>query len=200
MDSEQNSHELQDADTVEALKLKLQETEAKLSSATEYLKIADEMQEELFNLRYEHWIYKISTILWEEKRAILESLPRLAHMRNEALKKLKMGKTSTAGKAIDYFINEIMSQFPSNLPQEPKKKKLITILKKKPDPNYLADRVESFFFEMTEEGFSFISLLEELSELIGSHRSKDASFELDRAIAIIEGLDEVKHFLQSRNS
>lgn len=97
----------------EELQNKLTITEKKLSSALEDLQKAEEMQQELLTLRNDHWLLKVENGILKEQQAIVESMPRLAGIRVRTLDKLKMGKQSVAGKAINAFIKEINAQLPT---------------------------------------------------------------------------------------
>lgn len=71
------------------------------------------MQQELLTLKNDHWLLKAKMEALQEQKAIVENMPRLAGIRDRTLDKLKMGRQSAAGKAINAFIKEINAQLPT---------------------------------------------------------------------------------------
>lgn len=72
-----------------------------------HLSVADEMNQERLELKTENWLLKQKVEIEGEATVVLSTMPRLAEIKDRTLNKLKMGRQSAAGKAIDAFIREL---------------------------------------------------------------------------------------------
>lgn len=73
------------------------------------MQLADEMQQELLEIKSENWMLKCKVETENERTAVLAAMPRLAFIRDNVLNKLKVGRQSLAGKALNAFIKELES-------------------------------------------------------------------------------------------
>lgn len=67
------------------------------------------MNDERLQFKHENYILSAKLNILNEQIAVNAAMPRLAHLRDRVLSNLKMGRQSTAGKAINAFIKELMA-------------------------------------------------------------------------------------------
>lgn len=105
----------------------IQELQKRIKNQDEQLKIADEMNQEMLVLKPQHWLTteelrikreQLQQAETDNQRLLLENQklqnnlgnslqPDYEAARDRTLKKLKVGRQSSPGKAIDAFIREL---------------------------------------------------------------------------------------------
>ncbi len=108
---------------------------------------SEEINRELVELRNENWQLYEQVRIRDEQIQINATMPRLAEIRSRTLNKLKVGRQSTAGKAIDAFIREMEKASPLQAPQTDSGNAAINLLVDLACADFEKHKTERMFFD-----------------------------------------------------